>query len=133
MKSVEIFTVKKQNLSTYNYDYVSYHVMPDAVPFAGDQFLNAEEMRVKDVQLPIIKFYNKEPNGEVIERLCAFDNDLMRLIGCMQDQKDTEICNAVTKTRQEIEKKLKPRLDKLEKYENMTFIKRIIWTITGKV
>lgn len=133
-KNVEVFTVKRQWLSTYDFNCVSYHVMPDAVPFRHDQFFSAEEMRVKEVQLPIISFYNREKSdGGVIERLCAFDHDLMMLIGCMQDQKDREISYAATEARQNVERKLQPSLDRLSKYENMSFVQKIKFLFGMKI
>lgn len=132
-KNVEIFTVKRQWVTSYNHDYVSQFVLPNMVRYSKDGFFSSEEMTMKEIQLRITPFYNKEPNGEVIERLCAFDNDLMCLIGCMQEQKDREIYDAARKAKQQAEEELKPSLDKLAKYESMSFYSKLKFVGTGKI
>lgn len=122
MKQVTVYTVKKEVVPSYGSTIPkhSYLGLSD-IRFEGGEFF--PKSAIETIHLPIEKF--RWQDGR--EVFVAFDEELLELIGCLQDQKDAEISKAVNK-----------QVDiKIEKIQNssktMTFWQRVKFVLFNKL
>lgn len=64
--------------------------------------------------------------GAMVEVFVAFDEEILELIGCLQSQRDNELSLSV-------EKRTKPLLQKIKRYETMTLWQRVKFVFTNKL
>lgn len=122
MKQVTVYTVKKDVVPCYGkiIPRHSYLGVSDIRSEAGEFF---PKSAIETIHLPIEKF--RWQDGK--EVYAAFDEELLELIGCLQDQKSAEISRAVNK-----------QVDiKIEKIQNslktMTFWQRVKFVLCNKL
>lgn len=116
MNRVTLCTINKQSVHSYDMRTIQRHCFPgiqNLVPIRNtDLFLDKQEIQIENI--PVQKFCWH--NGKEI--YAAFDRELIELIGCTQEQKDTEVERL-------IKKRYNNLLEQLEAFENMTFWQRV--------
>lgn len=85
MKQVTVYTVKKEVVPSYGSTIPkhSYLGLSDIRFEAGEYFPKAA---IETIHLPIEKFRWQDGKEEFV----AFDEELLELVGCLQEQRDVE-------------------------------------------
>ncbi len=122
MKQVTVYTVKKEVVPSYGgtIPRPSYLAPPDIRFEAGEFFPKAA---IETIHLPIERF--RWQDGK--EVFAAFDEELLELIGCLQEQKDAE-------ARKIANKLFNIKIEKIQnKLKKMTFWQRVKFVLFNKL
>ncbi|MGL5012974.1 MAG: hypothetical protein ACRC6V_01625 [Bacteroidales bacterium] len=119
MKTVKVYTAKESLVMSYG-DSVPVHSDIHNISYQAGEFFDKRE--IETIHLPIRRFYWHDGR----EVFAAFDQQLLELIGCTQEQKDNELALSV-------EKRTKPLLGKLNQYETMTPWQLLVFLFTNKL
>ena len=121
MKQVTVYTTKANNVMSYGDHITQRQFTPmHQTSFQADEFF--DKASIEEIHLPIQRF--RWQDGK--EVFAAFDEKLLELIGCLQDQKDREIFKYVKEATH-------PLLQKIKQYESMTFWQRVKFVFTNKL
>lgn len=119
MRTVRVYTAKENLVMSYG-DSVPVHSADiHNISYQVGEFFDKRE--IKTIHLPIRRFCCQDGR----EVFAAFDEELLELIGCTQEQKDNALALSV-------EKRTKPLLEKLNRYETMTLWQRLVFLFTNK-
>lgn len=125
MKQVTVYTLSKKQAVSYGDTIPTYTTDFRDIDYqAGEYFSNQS---IKEVHLPIHRFcwYGGK------EIFAAFDEEVLELIGCLQDQKDDEIMQAKIKIARACLKTSKLEVE--GEMLKMTFWERVKFMFTGKL
>lgn len=120
MKTVLVYTAKENLIMSYG-DSVPVHSADiHNISYQAGEFFDKRE--IETIHLPIRRFCWHDGR----EVFAAFDEELLELIGCTREQKDNELALSV-------QKRTKPLLEKIDRYETMTLWERILFLFTNKL
>lgn len=121
MRTVKVYTAKENLIMSYG-DSVPVHSADiHNISYQAGEFFDKRE--IETIHLPIRRFCWSDGK----EILAAFDEELLEIIGCHQDQKDIEISSRVDKIKAKLEKGYS------DKYANMNFWQRVKFVFKGDV
>lgn len=120
MRKVKVYTAKENLVMSYGDSVPVHSATIHSISYQAGEFFDKRE--IETIHLPIRRF--RWCDGR--EVFAAFDEELLELIGCTQDQKDNALALSV-------EKRTKPLLKKIKQYEVMTFWQRLVFLFTNKL
>jgi antitoxin component of RelBE/YafQ-DinJ toxin-antitoxin module len=123
MKRVIVYTTKKTESLSHGHDipHYSFSSAADLSFQAGEMFV---KQTINEIRLPIQRFCWSDGR----EVFAAFDEELLEMIGCLQDQKDMEIYKAA---KEAVERAVKPLEEQISSFHSMKVWKRFKFFLFG--